>query len=123
MEICSFDKTSPLQIHTKLSTWFGLSEIDCAFSLRSRMYLRASSQIKQIYVYRSTSTSKKECRRVRGKLDQLSCELKHCRYAKQKWEIEVSKRELRKYAAKMIKTGRFPTNAGHLAPLENCVFC
>ena len=54
---------------------------------------------------------------VRGELDQLSCELKCCRYAMKKWEIEVSKRELGRYAPKMTKKLRSPANAGNLAAL------
>ena len=38
---------------------------------------------------------------MRGELDQLSCELKRCRYAMQKRDIEVSKRELGRYAPKI----------------------
>ena len=56
-------------------------------------------------------------RGVRGELGQLSCELKCCRYAMKKWEIEVSKLEIRRYAPKMTKTRRSPANAGDLTAL------
>ena len=54
---------------------------------------------------------------VRGELDQLSCELKCCRYAMKKLEIEVSKWVLGRYAPKMTKTRRSPANAGDLTAL------
>ena len=59
-----------------------------------------------------------ERRGVRSELDQLSCELKRCRYAMQKREIEVSKRELWRYAPKVTKNGRSPAIAGDLAALQ-----
>ena len=42
-----------------------------------------------------------------------------CRYAMQMREIEVSKRELGRYAPKKTKTGRSPANAGDLAALHS----
>ena len=55
---------------------------------------------------------------MRGKLDQLSCKLKRCRYAMKMREIEVSKRELGRYVPKMTKTGISPANAGDVAALR-----
>ena len=65
------------------------------------------------------AAARRQVRRgVRDELDQLSCELKRCRYAMQRREIEVSKRELGRYASKMTKTGR-SANAGDLAALAS----
>ena len=59
------------------------------------------------------------CAEVLSELDQLiRCKLKRCRYATQMREIEVSKRELGRYAPKKTKTGRSPANAGDLAALH-----
>ena len=65
----------------------------------------------------SASATKRHACEVRSELDQLSCKLKRCRYAMQMREIEVSKRELGRYAPKKTKTGRSPANAGDLAAL------
>ena len=66
----------------------------------------------------SASATKRHACEVRSELDQLSCKLKHCRYAMQMREIEVSKRELGRYVPKKTKTGRSPANAGDLAALH-----
>ena len=62
----------------------------------------------------SASATKRHACEVRSELDQLSCKLKR---AMQMREIEVSKRELGRYAPKKTKTGRSPANAGDLAAL------
>ena len=69
----------------------------------------------------SASATKRHACEVRSELDQLSCKLKRCRYAMQMREIEVSKRELGRYAPKKTKTGRSPANAGDLAALQYCI--
>ena len=82
------------------------------------MCLRGTSYLKQIiYICRGASASARERRGVREELDQLSCELKRCRYAMQKREIEVSKRELGKYAPKLTKSGRSPADSEDMAAL------
>ena len=62
----------------------------------------------------SANATKRRACEVRSELDQLSCKLKCCRYVMQMREIEVSKRELGRYASKKTKTGRSPSKYGRL---------
>ena len=101
-----------LRIAQRLSRkWFqkqktpGSLDIDCSFSQRSRMCLYGT-RYNYSYCIPRRVVSAGERRSMRGELDQLSCELKRCRYAMQKRENEVSKRELGRYALKLQKPRR-----------------
>ena len=86
------------------------------------MCLRGTIAI-YVAVRRQVLYTKRHVCEVRSKLDQLSCKLKRCRYTMQMREIEVSKRELGRYAPKKTKTGRSPANAGDLAALVIYTVC
>ena len=100
-----------LPVKRYYTCFFCLSDIDCAFSLRSLMCLRGTSYV---CCGASASDTEHRARGVRSELDQLSCELKRCRYAMQKRDIEVSKLELGRYAPKNHKNQEISHKCGRL---------